>query len=522
MDLKGGKRLRRRRRLQSHPGKPIHLLPGVRRAAFALLLFILTACRANSDVAVAPVAPPANQTNPTPVLRPQSLSFDSLNLAAGLSQSGIYSIAQDAQGFLWLATEDGLNRYDGYSFAVFRPQPNDPTSLTDGFVQTLLVDHNDQLWIGTNRGLDRYDARSEVFVHFESSTRLSTVDVLSLFESNDGRLWVGTHGDGLYLLDQQSGLIEHIAVADNALLLNVQAIVQDGQGKLWVGADQGLYRLDATSNRLAAVAQGDIHALCLDKDGQLWIGSTEGVTVIDPGADPVLVRQSLRHDPAEPGTLTAGEVRTIYADRSGTIWIGTTGGLNRVGATGQQITRYEHDPTDDTTLGVPYVRSIFEDREGNLWVGTYGGGLARAAPNTKQFRHLLAGYGVTGMAEAPPGTLWAGTLDDGLFRIDLNSEQVEHFTLNPDEPGSLISNHIWDIVIDQQSSLWIGTVGGLSRLDPPYDTFTHYRHHPDDDQSLSHNHVWTLLSDRSGALWIGTEAGLDRFNSTTETFYHQN
>ncbi|MCO5185431.1 MAG: GAF domain-containing protein [Anaerolineae bacterium] len=495
----------------------LHIAPWRLRHLALLCLAVVTLCTCaphRSEPTVTPTSTPSSAIAlPS---RPINLSFERLNLEAGLSQSGVYDIVQDTRGFLWIATEDGLNRYDGYAFEVFRPIPGDPNSIADGFVQALLVDSDGQLWIGTNAGLDRYDAQTNTFIHIGADGALHNADVLALFEDRSGSLWVGMHGGGYARLDRATGLVERVLLPENGGTLDVQAIAQDVHGTIWIGAEQGLYR-DGSPER---ALPGNIHALYVDQEGHLWIGSAENVTVATPSSTSLAIIDQFEHDPDNPNTLTAGEIRVIKSDQSGTIWIGTTTGLNRFDPDTGHFTRYEYDPDDDTSIGTPYVRSLFEDREGILWVGTYGGGLAKASPFAQQFRLLLDGPGVTGMVENPPGTLWAGTLDDGLFRIDLNTGETTQYTHDPDDPASLVSDHVWDVYLDSQKAVWIGTVEGLSRFDPANGVFTRFVHDPTDANSLGHNHVWAILEDSDGIFWFGTEAGLDRFDPDSRQFTH--
>lgn len=495
------------------------LHPAARRYAVCLTLVLLWAMAAACATAPAPLAarPETPAVRSPPGARPIALTFERLTLADGLSQSGIYSIVQDPQGFLWLATEDGLNRYDGYEFAVFRPNPADPASLSDGFVQTLLVDRDGRLWVGTNSGLDRFDPLTGTFSHVSRELGVGPIDVLSLHQDAGGSVWIGTHGDGLLRLDAvASGITK---VADTGRVAgNVHALAQDHRGTLWIGAAQGLFRLDAGAHQTQPALAGAVFALLVDDAGLLWVGTTEGVTVLDPvDASP---QRTLQYDPADPTTLGDGEVRALYRDRAGTIWIGTTGGLNRIEPGADNVRRYSHDPADDNTLAVPYVRALFEDREGTLWVGTYGGGVAKAAPFARPFRVLLDGVGVTGMVEQPPGTLWAGTLYDGLFRIDLSSGHTRRYAHDPADPTSLVDDNVWAVCADRDGAIWVGTVGGLSRLDPAGGTFTNFTHTPANPNSPAHSHVWAIEEDHNGWIWIGTEAGLDYYDRATGVFTH--
>ena len=520
--------------------------------AISLILLCLAAC-GGTETAV-PTLPFA--TNP-PLQQPVSSAsatnhfyFNHLGLEDGLSQSSIYGIVQDRRGFLWFATEDGLNRYDGYGFQVYKPDPDDPNSLADGFIQTLVIDRDGCLWIGTNNGgLDRFDPQTAQFTHFthdpDNPNSLSSNDVLSIFQDQAGAFWIGTHGAGLNKLTfitnedgEESAQFSHYphAAGDKNSLSHdvVQAVLRDAEGAVWIGTHDGLDRLDPDSGTVEmfrhdpanpnSLSHNQVHAIYEDRGGVLWIGTDWGLNrYLGNGRF-----HSYLHDPADPTSLSDNQVRVISEDRAGRLWIGTEGGLNHFNRQTGEFIRYKHDPANPQGLGHDNILSLYEDKSGVFWVGFAGGGLSLAEPGRRRFtlyRHTVGNPAslsqnvVLGMDEDANQTIWLGTLG-GLNRFDPTTETFTAYPHNPENLNSLVNNNIWDVEVDKAGMVWVGTEGGLDRYDPTAEQFTHFHHDPEDPNSLIHNHIWTLFEDRSGTLWIGTEAGLDRFEPSSQRFSH--
>jgi len=481
--------------------------------------------------------------------RDNDIRFDRISIAEGLSQSTVDCILQDRKGFVWFGTEDGLNRFDGYSFTVFRHDPQDANSLSNNYVRCLLEDQSGALWIGTwGGGLDRLDPETGEFTHYKHNPvdrhSLSHDNILCLYTDLSGQIWIGTGGGGLDLYDRENDRFVHLqhaphdegTLSDNA----VSAVLEDQWGELWVGTTQGgLNRLtpgrgqfvhyQSVSDAPHSLSSNRITAIHEDTEGVLWIGTADrGLCRLDRQNDRFI---RLQHSPDDPTSLSSDNVQTIYEDRSGVLWIGTgEGGLDRYDRRRNQFIHYSNDPFDPNSLSHDDVVSIYEDRGGVLWIGTFGGGLSKANPANQKFVHYhsdpndpgsLSDDNVRAILEDSADRLWIGTYSGGLNRFDAVTRQWTHYQHNPDDPGSLSHNLVRSIYEDSHGLLWIGTDGGLDRLDPLTGQFAHYRHDPDDPRSLSHNSVWAIYEDRKGVLWVGTiGGGLNRFDPERNSFTH--
>ncbi|HNT74664.1 MAG TPA: two-component regulator propeller domain-containing protein [Anaerolineae bacterium] len=431
------------------------------------------------------------------------IRFDRISTAQGLSSALALSIVQDRQGFMWFGMEDGLNRYDGYTFITYRNLPDDPHSLVNNVILTLYEDREGVLWIGTSDGLNKFDAASQQFTTYRHDSAnpdsLSDNKVWAIDEDADGALWIGTENGGLNRFDRKTGKFTHYQndpIDPHSLSHNgVRAIFEDQTGTLWVGTyGGGLNRFDRAGEQFTAY----------------------------------------RHNPDDPHSLSFDKVTALAADAFGALWIGTEGGLNRLDPATGRITRYQPDPDDPYSLSNTVVRAVLIDHLGIVWVATYGGGLNRldpaivAASGTAEFTHYrsepnnptsLSNDGIWSLYEDRSGVVWIGALN-GLNLFDRAKHKFTYYQTHPANPHSLSSNLVWAIEEDQSGGIWVGTIGGgLNYLDRATGQFTAYQHDPSNPDSLSDNQARFVYEDRSGTLWIGTEsAGLNRFDRASGRF----
>jgi len=479
------------------------------------------------------------------------IDFDHISVEQGLSQNTVLSILQDSLGFMWFGTGNGLNKYDGYTFTVYRATALAQSSLANGLsddaIQVLYEDRSGTLWIGTERGgLNRLDRETGQFTAYRydpaDPASISADYVRAIYQDQAGALWVGTNGGGLNRLDLQTGQFTRFQNVPNdpgsLSHNNVLALAEDRTGTLWVGTNSGLdryvpetghfvhYRYDARDSH--SLAANSILALYIDQSDVLWIGTGGGgLDRLDPGRTRF---QHYRHDPADPTSLGEDVVWAIHEDVAGALWIGTySQGLDRLDVATGRFTHFRNDFDLSHSLSTNRVRAIYADRSGVLWVGTSGAGLNKSDVGKKRFVHYrnipgdsnsLSDNNVFPIYEDQAGLLWVGTGDGGLDALDRTTGQWRHYRENPADPSALTSNRIWALWEDRAGMLWIGTAGGgLNRRDPATGTFTRYRHDPANPASLSDDDVFVLSEDRAGTLWVGTlGGGLDRLDRETGRF----
>jgi diguanylate cyclase (GGDEF)-like protein len=451
----------------------------------------------------------------------------------------VNSIFQDSRGFLWLGTEDGLNRYDGYDLTIYEHDPTDPWSLPNDTVWSIAEDGAGDLWVATEGGgVARWDHARDRFVRYRHPEDERERDqVRTLHVAADGKVWLGTRERGLEVLDPETGKVRsfrHDPQEPTSLSHDsVFAIVGSRLGGLWVGTDGGLDRFDPASGGFEHVslpAAGEepsaprVRALLEARNGELWIGTSGGGLIqLDPAGRR---HEVFRHDPRRLRSLPHDVVRALLEDEEGSLWVGTAGGLAHFERRASHFHTYRHDSGRIESLADDYVMSLYQDRGGLIWVGTRSGGVSRWDPDTRVFgRHAPSDGGlshgtVTSFAPAPDGVLWIGTLGGGLHRFDRRSGAMERFDADPADPGALSSDRVSALLLDRGGSLWVGTLdGGLNRLDPGAPAFRVYRHDPDRPGSLAADGVTSLLEDVRGVLWVGTfGGGLQRFDPRTGGF----
>ena len=475
----------------------------------------------------------------------QHLRFDRIPTEQGLSQATVISIIQDNQGFIWFGTEDGLNRYDGYNFTVYKHDPEDPNSLSNSWILSTIKDRAGVLWIGTaNGGLNKFDLGADQITRYQNdpknSQSLSNNRVLSVFEDEVGELWVGTEnglnrfvrGTETFIHYQNDPNDPHSLSGDS-----VRAIYQDKDGNLWIGTDAGLNRYRPDSEGFAhfqndpkdtnSLSHNSVRAINQDSEGVLWIGTDDGLNKLEPGSERFI--QYKKGANASPG-MSSNEIWSIFEDQSGLLWIGTSGGgLDYYDHKSETFVNNHHDPLDPFSLSNNFVKSIFQDLEGTLWVGTIAGNLNKLDLDKRVFAHYkndpnnpnsLSDNWVRKFLEDQSGAIWISTGDGGLDRFDPELGRFNHYVHDPDNPNSLSHNYVSHVIQDSLGMLWIGTRSGIDQLDPTTGLFTHYQHDPGDPTSLSeNNYVWFIFEDDHGVLWFATNGGgLNRFNRETETF----
>ncbi len=476
---------------------------------------------------------------------PRSMRFQRLSTEEGLSQASGLAILQDSRGFMWFGTQNGLNRYDGYAFTLYKHDSQEPTSLAHNNVWTVCEDGSGNLWVGTDGGgLDRWDRRTDTFTHHrhdpEDPASLSGDRVRDLWLDSSGILWVGTAAAGLNRLDPVTGTFSRMrSVPTDPTSLSddrIRALYEDHSSILWIGTRGGLNRLDRATRQIvrythdpsdpSSLSDNHVYAIHQDAGGNLWVGTDGGLHRLERDGGGFA---RYTHDPLLPSSLSDNRVRAVLEDQDGRLWIATDAGLNLFDRDAETFVRYTHDPAESTSLSHNAILSLYQDTSGVLWVGTMAGGLNRWNPTTWSFPHYrsrpkephgLSNDIATSFSEDAAGDLWIGTFGGGLNRWRRDSGDLVHYRNDPTDPTSLSGDRVMAVIHDRFGQLWAGTSGaGLNRLNSQSGTFTRYAHDPKKRDSLSSSRIMSLFEDREGILWVGTfGGGLNRFDRQHEKF----
>ena len=433
----------------------------------------------------------------TQPLAGQELVFDHLNEKNGLSQNYVNCLLQDREGFLWIGTQDGLNRYDGKEFRVFRHFAADTASLSSSYIHCLFEDEKGQLWVGTQFGLNRFDAETETFQQH---------------------------------IREQADWPE----AENNILCGTA----DGRGFIWYGAYHGLFRLQPEtgetlhflpdSSDASSISHHVIWRVDTDDQGRLWIGTNGGLNILTDAEN--FHFEKFQPNPSDPHAISSNKIWGFAQNENYTIWLAANNGVNLAIPEGQswKFRHFQHEPDNPNSLSHNFIQTLLAEGNNRLWVGTYDGGLNelifpegdKNSPIFRRYLHderkpfSLRHNEVRALLRDRSGILWVGTAA-GLDKVDEHSHKFQLVQQRPDDPRSLSGDHVQAILRDSRGDLWIGTRGGgLNRLskanfEKKNFQFEVFRHDPGNPASLSHDDVFGLYEDRHGYLWISTYDGLN-------------
>lgn len=470
-----------------------------------------------------------------------SLNFDRLSAKDGLPHTTIYSIRQDATGFMWFATENGLVRFDGQELKIWQADPEKPEGLSGSNISSLEIDEKGQLILGLwGEGLNIFDPVRNKFTQFRNDpanpNSLNDNRTQVVFVDSKNRIWAGTYRGGLNRFFPESEKFHHyVNVPGQPTTISsnrIWSISEAPDGTLWIGTENGLNRFDPETGKFESfftsenspdpVKGHQIRSIYPDKAGILWLGTDFGLYHFNPSNK--VIKRFLKED--GPNSISDNIINDIIEDASGNIWIATYNrGLNRYLPEKGKFIAYTADPKNPNALSGNDIRTLFQDRSGTIWTGGRGSSVARFNLIARKFNYIsnnpnkansLSDNDVTAIQQSPDGNLWIGTNGFGLNEYDQKNNQFRVYSDKESLPGS---KNIQSIYAGNEF-VWIGTRnGGLNRLDRKtgkIKVFAAERTHP---HSFINNTIRAILPDKPGFLWIGTKsAGLYLMDIKKETF----
>ena len=480
----------------------------------------------------------------------RDIQFDHFAAEEGLSNNTVLALMQDSRGFLWIGTFNGLNKYDGYNFKIYKNSLEDSTSISDNKIRALCEDKNGDIWIGTwGGGLNKFIRNTEKFKHFRHNTNnpesISSDGIFSICFDKSGDLWIGTENGGLDHFDPVKESFIHYkhnpddpnSISDNS----IYTVYIDKTGTLWCGtANNGLNKFDSkrkqfitfkpSENDPESISGNMVVTICENHFGNLWIGTRDaGLNKFNPSTNKFT---RYNNEPGNPNSLSDTGVWVIYEDRDSLLWIGNfSKGLNLFDQKNQRFTSYRKNYSDPNSLSDDGIFSIYEDRTGVMWIGTWSGGLNKYGYEPGKFftyshdpndNNSLSTNSVYAVYKDRFGILWVGTEAGGLNRIDERNNRITHYQHNPNDPFSLSSDFVYSICEDKEGYLWAATDNaGLNKFDRKTNRFQHYYQDPNNSNSISNNAISLIFCDSNGDLWIGTSgSGMDRLKKGKKEFDH--
>jgi len=477
-----------------------------------------------------------------------NLRFQHITTEQGLSQNTIDCITQDSRGFMWFGTWNGLNRYDGYNFVVFKSENQQP-GLSNDFIYSICEDNDGNVWAGTKNGLNKINHQTNIienFYHLDNDPNsISNNRINTVYCDSQGYIWVGTAGNGMdkIKVDKEEGkyLFTHFRndkLNPNSLPGNeINSIIQDRKGFLWVGTNEGLGWMNISTGRfnifqnnpmfINSISSNTVLTIFEDRAGIIWVGTNNGLNKYDP------MKGVFKHyitDPDNPGSISHLTVNSISEDIDGNLLVGTLGGLNRFNPENESFYHFPVGQNDAYSLNNEFINAVFADKQGNIWIGSDKGGINKYNSQQKGFGYFasnpsnpnsLSSNTINSVLDEM-SVLWIGTAGGGLNRYNKVNRTFTHFHNISHDQGSISSNFISAIWKDQRDITWIATWGGgLNQLvsEKGNGVFRHYRENTGAN-SICSDYISAVWADPKGFLLIGTLTGLDLFHQEQGEFMH--
>ena len=444
----------------------------------------------------------------------ESFNFKNITIEDGLSQSTVETIYQDSKGYIWIGTNDGLDRYNGYEFKHYKHDKYDKNSIANNYIVDIIEDKNGYIWVSTIGGLSRINPDKDEIKNYyskEDSGNLSNSNLWQILCTKDNRLIASTI-DGLNVYDKNKDKFTRILYKEGELPSQyIYSLEEDINGHIWVGTDNGLVELDKDLNIVKsyqdAIEDSDVYNVYDDSKGNIWVCTLDnGLFKINLDDKSV---ENYKNNNSKI-SIPSNNVRDIISDSEGKLWIATDKGLCTFDYEREEFITYNKKLYQSNSLIDDEIFCLLKDSSGLIWIGTYSG-ISRFNPNSN-FTHFkldpyednsISGNVIHGIYEDDDKTLWIGTNESGVNVI--NGESIKH--LNK-ENSNIVSDLIEDIT-GFKNYIFIGTNEGLSVLvknDKTAKNYTITNYTTKD--GLPSNKIRSLFIDSKGYLWIGTNKGL--------------
>ncbi|WP_072999916.1 hybrid sensor histidine kinase/response regulator transcription factor [Mariniphaga anaerophila] len=458
----------------------------------------------------------------------RDILFENISNSQGLSQSTVFSIVQDTLGYMWFATQDGLNRYDGVQFRVFRDDNSDSTTVISHHIRVLFNDDEGNLWIGGNKGISKYNYEYDNFRNYPLFDQRYDRFISDIEQDSKGRIWAGSFSGNMYKYNPDSNDFSEYKISYNGeRLYYINDICACGD-ELLVGTEYGLYSVDVENETVKKIdlfeKDPKVRKMLKCADGRIWVGTEgNGLLLLNRNFD---IEENYLHKINNGNSLCNNNVRSLSFDNDSNLWIGTFVGLSILDKNTGSFSNYYQDYTRPYTLSQNSVRSLYKDKEGGMWLGTFYGGINFYHPHNLHFDLINQNGGTFSLndnvlsciTEDAQGKVWIGTNDGGVNCWNRKDNTVKYFMFDESDPNTISSNNIKSLVFTDDQKLLVGThKSGLNLFDP--ETGKNIRFKASEAPgAISDNSVYALLKDRKSQIWVGAWGGLEKFNLKTKTF----
>ena len=439
----------------------------------------------------------------------KNLIFNNINIEQGISQSTIEAIFQDSEGYIWLGTNDGLNRYNGYEFKIYNYEEYQ-NSISHNGITDITEDKYGNIWVNTVSGVNKINKKTEKISNYtEINGKIKEDSTTEIIVTKDNNILVGTY-EGLNIYNAKEDRFDIILEQKDGILSScIYSIDEDINGNIWIGTELGLNKLSKDFKVLETyTSESEIYNIfCDDENGFVWAGSdSSGLLKIDTKTKEV---KQYINNIEDLNSLPANQVGAIIRDSKGNLWVGTTNGLARYNEKNDSFDVYKNKVYDKNSLVYNDVRSIIEDREGVLWVGTYSGiSIFDTESSIKYYNaglddgYLLSENMVHGIYEDDEGYLWVGSRTKGVNIIDRENNTSK--SINMENNNVIQSNSINDITV-YKDFIFVATDAGVLKINKKENTIQNYNL---EDGLIGENVKDIFVCDKN-YLWIGSTNGLN-------------
>lgn len=448
----------------------------------------------------------------------KSFRVQALSIEDGLSQSVVNDIIQDFEGYIWVATEDGLNRFDGYEFKIFEHKHNDLNSLHENLVYSLFEEPGKGLWIGTQKGLSFFNSSTEKFTSYFNQNNPILSAVANLNKINDD-LFVGSD-NGLYILNSNSNISIYQSPQGEVIEDEITSLEQS-DNYLWVATEKCIYSIEHTTRDLTNYCQLAVNELLKSRtikvvkfnDSKLWIATNNGLIYFDIKTENIRI---FLHDDNNENSLAANWVQDLVFDNLGNLWIGSINGLDQYSLSEDNFKHFQRLPYDDEGLSSNDIMTVFIDATGLIWLGTYTGGLNILNPFQSGFQHILTKSDlidftsintIHGITKDHDENLWLANFGGGLIRLNLMTGEISQ----PFNEELLIANqdnnYVYSLLYDSNNRLWVGATNELVIIDLTQQKLLAVDFVSHGKKIQLKDHIFQIYEDHNGTIWIATKNG---------------
>ncbi len=452
----------------------------------------------------------------------ETIKFQHFNAEHGLSSSKVQDITQDKSGFIWIGTNNGLNRYDGYTFELYKKVAGDSTSLVNNHINTLFVDSEDRLWIGTIWGVSLYDRKQNNFKNFlVDQAGGNPISIKDIVEDNQNNIWIILDAGNIYKYVEDIQKLEEIFQISGV----VTASSIDDQDQLWIASGEKLFYYSVNDNTLYPFIFPDNMQEEIVKTTIWSLNNQNNILWIGTGTMGILSYHK-KNKEFHPYISDESNIYFIEVDHNGDFWIGTSQGIQKYSPKSGKFIKYLHDINNEVSLSATGASCFHEDIQGNKWIGTsYGGvNLLTAKKAFNVFDHQseipLSRNNTTAVLVDDDDQLWIGSFNAGIDLIDRKKKTKKYFYTDPNNPYSLGDGTIHDLYQDKKKQIWIGTYRkGIQRYHKESGQFESYQYQAGRANNTYENDVRAITEDQDGNIWfVSHGAGVFQFNLKDNQF----